>query len=258
MGGDRERMLHTTLKQKQWQLYLLGYLDKPEEIDGIWGPKSEAATLEFQKGNFPEKSAWDGIFGPVTEEKSREIIGKIQEAAAAYSGISLIKDGLAGPGTLAAVKTFQQGAGFPVTGIADEKTCRELLRKTEKDEEKGTGTFWDHIVYFTREEFRCRCGGVYCSGFPAEMQEQVVKIADAARKHFGRSGHVVSGLRCPRWNAIQGGVENSQHMAGEAVDFRIEGVTADALLEFIETMPHRYAYKINGTNVHVDIPKRAG
>lgn len=222
MGGDRERMLHTTLKQKQWQLYLLGYLDKPEEIDGIWGPKSEAATLEFQKGNFPEKSTWDGIFGPMTEEKSREIIGKIQEAAEAYSGISLIKDGLAGPATLAAVKTFQQGAGFPVTGIADEKTCRELLRKMEKADEKGTGTFWDRIVYFTREEFRCQCGGKYCNGFPVEPDETMVRTVDEIRRRLGVPVRIVdaggSGVRCKVHNTAVGGASNSLHMYGRAAD----------------------------------------
>ena len=56
-------------KQKQWQLYLLGYLSDTDEIDGIWGKKSKAATLKFQTAHFPEKCAWDGIFGPNTEEK---------------------------------------------------------------------------------------------------------------------------------------------------------------------------------------------
>ena len=35
-----------TTKQKQWQLYYLGYYGG--EIDGIWGAGSKAATVSFQ------------------------------------------------------------------------------------------------------------------------------------------------------------------------------------------------------------------
>lgn len=109
--------------------------------------------------------------------------------------------------------------------------------------------------YFPREDFRCKCGGKYCNGFPAEPQPGMVYLADAAREYFGRPGRIVSGLRCPEWNRIQGGTQNSQHMYGEAVDLRIDGVSADQLLAFINRQPGvRYAYAINSTNVHVGIP----
>lgn len=125
----------------------------------------------------------------------------------------------------------------------------------EKDE---TEDFWEEIQYFSREEFKCKCGGKYCNGYPAEMKREVVVLADRARKYFGRPGHVVSGLRCARHNANSGGVSNSQHMYGEAIDLYIEGTTADQLLAFIRQQPElRYAYKINSTNVHFDVPKGA-
>ena len=38
-----------TIKQKQWQLYYLGYYGG--EIDGIWGAGSKADTVSFQKDN---------------------------------------------------------------------------------------------------------------------------------------------------------------------------------------------------------------
>lgn len=251
-----------TVKQKQWQLYLLGYLNDRKEIDGLWGPRSREATLAFQKAYFPDKIAWDGIFGPSTEAKSREIIDNIQDAVTAYTGITLINDGLAGQRTMDAVKDYQKAMGLSVTGIVDKETYAELCQwtgpapdKNVGDKASPAGTFWDEIEFFTEEEFKCKCGGRYCSGYPARMREEVVRICDNARRHFGKRGSIVSGLRCQIWNSSQGGVANSQHMYGEAVDLRIDGVSADKLLAFIKTQPHRYAYKINGTNVHVDVPK---
>jgi len=174
-------------------------------------------------------------------------------------------DGDWGTRSETAAKSFQKDHGLQADGIFGDATAKAARAavangcfKTAQLPDTGSGktrTFWDGIKFFTREEFRCKCGGKYCNGFPAEPQEAMVRIADAARHYFGRPGHVVSGLRCKNWNAIQGGVENSQHLYGEAVDLRIDGITADQLMTFIKTQPHRYVYKINGTNVHVDIPK---
>ena len=257
-----------TIKQTQWQLYLLGYLPRLEDIDGIWGQQSEAATLAFQKDHFPDSIAHDGIFGPSTEAKSREIIDNIQDVVTAYVGTPLVNDGLAGWRTMEAVGMYQEAMGLPKTGIVDKDTYAEILQwvgpgpdrvigaeNAPTEESSATGTFWDEIEFFTEGEFRCKCGG-HCNGYPAQMREEVVRICDAARKHFGRPGHIISGLRCQIHNANEGGVANSQHMYGEACDLMIEGVSSDQLLAFILAQPGvRYAYKINGTNVHFDIPK---
>lgn len=174
-----------------------------------------------------------------------------------YNGIP---DGGFGPLTREAVTNFQRAFGLKVDGDPGPETQKALTHAVaygmpERKEPEPTADWWDEIEYFTREEFRCKCAGRYCDGYPAEMQEKVVRIADAARKHFGRPAHVVSGLRCQEWNRLQGGVWNSQHRYGEAIDLRIDGVAADDLMAFVETQPIRYAYKINGTNVHFDIPE---
>lgn len=130
------------------------------------------------------------------------------------------------------------------------------LFKTEpvKDE---TGTFWDEIEYFKQEEFKCKCGGKYCNGYPAEPDERMVRIADQLRKNLGVPITIVSGLRCKTWNAIQGGVANSQHMYGEAADIYARGVSrsrVEAELDKIGGV--RYHYAIAGSNnVHFDVPK---
>lgn len=119
------------------------------------------------------------------------------------------------------------------------------------------GSFWDEITYFKREEFRCKCGGKYCNGFPAEPKETLVRIADQLRKNLGVPITVVSGLRCEIWNSIQGGVSNSQHMYGEAADIYAQGISqADVEAELDAIGGVRYHYPISGSsNVHFDVPK---
>lgn len=130
------------------------------------------------------------------------------------------------------------------------------LFKTEPVKEE-TGTFWDEIEYFTPDEFKCKCGGKYCNGFPSEPDERMVRIADQLRKNLGVPITIVSGLRCKTWNAIQGGVSNSQHMYGEAADIYAKGVSqsrVEAELDKIGGV--RYHYPITGSsNVHFDVPK---
>lgn len=256
-----------TVKQAQWQLLFLDYYDGA--VDGIWGPKSKAATLQFQKEFFEDDIAHDGKFGASTAAKTQEVVDRIQEILQTVVP-ELVDDGLAGPRTVAALQAYQKTKGLSQTGRVDDATWDALMEEspnlpdrepvpevdTPAEDSTTVVTFWPGIVYFKREEMRCKCGGRYCNGFPAEPQELLMELADRAREHFGRPAHVVSGLRCQRWNQIQGGVANSQHMYGEAMDIYIEGITADQLLAWMQKQPEvRYCYKINSTNVHFDIPK---
>lgn len=252
-----------TNKQKQWQLFYLGYYgETTDDIDGLWGPKSESATKTFQQAVGIKD---DGIFGDHTRDKTMEMVDAIQDIVAPYAKKPLVNDGLAGPSTMAATVWYQKETGLTPDGIAGDITRRYISTdesikpippKDSAPSKSTSGTFWDGIKYFTREECRCKCGGRYCNGYPAEMREEVMRIADAAREHFGAPAHVVSALRCQRHNANEGGVANSQHMYGEAMDIRVDGVSSEELYQFIRKQPGvRYAYKINSTNVHFDIPK---
>lgn len=130
------------------------------------------------------------------------------------------------------------------------------LFKSEPVKDK-TGTFWDEIEYFDRSEFKCQCGGKYCNGYPAEPDERMVRIADQLRKNLGVPIVIVSGLRDRTWNAIQGGVSNSQHMYGEAADIYARGVSpsrVEAELDKIGGVRYHYAIK-GSSNVHFDVPK---
>ena len=60
-----------TLKQKQALLAYLGYYDGP--LDGLWGEKSQRATIDFQRYYMAQEDV-DGIFGAATENRILEVI----------------------------------------------------------------------------------------------------------------------------------------------------------------------------------------
>lgn len=138
-------------------------------------------------------------------------------------------DGIWGTLSKAAMDAFVadfKGLDVPNTPkSAPEKALKHAvaydLFKTEpvKDE---TGTFWDEIEYFTREEFRCQCKGKYCNGFPEEPEEELVRTCNEIRRRLGVPVSIVdaggSGVRCPQHNANVGGVVNSNHLYGKAAD----------------------------------------
>lgn len=256
-----------TIRQEQWQLYFLGCfpsdLEQRKAVDGIWGPLSEEATRNFQKAF---GIAETGEFDAATEQKSMETVDAIQDVVSRYAPVPLDQRfwGLAGTKTMDATRDYQHAMGLPETGIADAQTRCVILQQEGPEpqpelQEPDTGTFWDDIKWFTREEFRCKCKGKYCGGFPAEPKEQLVRIANQLRENLGVPVKVVSGLRCQRWNAIQKGVANSQHMYGEAVDIYAKGKTqAQVERELDRIGGVRYHYAISGSsNVHFDIPKGA-
>ena len=240
-----------TIKQRQWQLYFLGYYDG--KIDGIWGDKSRNATKQFQA----DYGLWaDAIFGYSAEAKSSDVIKKIQKI------IGAAVDGLAGEETKTATAKYQKANGLSATGIADKATRAKMgvdepqsATSTNKTESTAkSGDFWDEIKHFKKSEIKCHCGGKYCSGYPAEPQEKLIRAADKVREHFGKPMSVSSGVRCSRHNSAVGGVSNSRHLSGKAMDFCVSGLPASLVLPYVQSLSGiRYAYAINNNYVHMDI-----
>lgn len=165
-------------------------------------------------------------------------------------------DGVWGSLSSAAASRFQQDhGGLDVDGVPGAETQAALkLAVMEGMPERQEETYWDHIRYWTREEFRCRCGGKYCSGFPAEPDRTLVELVDDLRAAAGKPGIPSSGLRCTVWNQIQGGVADSRHLTGKALDFSVEGMSGSRLLALAQKDSRtRYAYVIDGGWVHVDV-----
>lgn len=184
----------------------------------------------------------------------------------AYLGYYVLNvDGDWGAGSKAACTAFQRDVGITPDGYGGPETDKALRYAVGNDLQKPepvvedinvptTGTFWDEIEFFDREEFRCKCGGKYCNGFPAEPHEATVRFADAIRKRIGKPIPVNSGLRCPTWNQIQGGVYNSNHMAGGAVDLGCPfGVSPSEMWDAATAvMGQTGGLGIYGWGIHID------
>lgn len=196
--------------------HLLAYLGLYKaDIDGSYGPATKQATLDFQ--NARDIKPADGLFGPVVEKDILKVIG---------SGIKSI-----------IVKA-------PVTNTTTTTTINTS---------KNTGVFAG-IKYFIFEEFKCKCGGRYCNGKPAEMSSTLLKVADRMREYFNAPVTVTSGLRCTKHNANEGGVSNSRHLYGKAMDFAVKGKNSTQILAWVNKQPEiRYAYAVNGNVVHMDV-----
>ena len=187
-----------TIRQRQWQLYYLGYYNGG--IDGSWGSLAKAAAIRFQKDNGLDA---DGIFGTLTAAKSIVVIKMLQKEIT--DGKTAI-DGLAGLETKDLTAQWQRENGLTADGIAGPVTRGKILKQSESEAE----AWWHGIQHFSRKEFACKCGR-YCDGYPAQMQREIVELPEKARVELKGAGLVSSGLRCVRHNANVGGVSNSRH-----------------------------------------------
>jgi hypothetical protein len=144
------------------------------------------------------------------------------------------------------------GVWGPKSQEAADRFLRDFTGETPPEED---GSFWDRVQFFTADEVCCKCGGKYCGGFTHAVQPLLMEIADRARRWSGHPIVIVSGLRCDTWNELQGGVENSQHKFGEALDVYFCGVTPEEALAWLQSQSDvRYAYRIPGSdNIHFDI-----
>lgn len=109
---------------------------------------------------------------------------------------------------------------------------------------------WDTVRYFSPGEFSCKCG----CGCDTQADPRLLRLADTVRSHFNAPCIVSSGIRCKSHNQKVGGVADSRHLSGKAMDFRIKGKTALETLSFVQSLPGvRYAYAIDKNYVHMDV-----
>ena len=101
--------------------------------------------------------------------------------------------------------------------------------------------------HFTQREFTCKCG---CGQTKVNM-ELVIKLEEL-RKQLGLPIIITSGYRCPKHNKEVGGVEDSQHLYGNAADIKVKRVTPEMVGIFAEDVGFSYV-KVYRSWVHVDV-----
>ena len=154
-------------------------------------------------------------------------------------------DGIWGPKSAQAEEAFRQKQSLSPSDPLEPALLDALTAPSDD--------WWDTIPHFRRAEFACKCGR-YCDGFPAEPDRTLVEAAESLRTHFAAPAIISSGLRCQNHNKNVGGVSNSRHLSGKAVDIRVTGHTSRELLSYVQTLPQiRYAYAINDTHIHMDV-----
>lgn len=182
-------------------------------------------------------------------------------------------DGEWGPRSHAATEAFQRQHNLDVDGIFGPVTEKQALEAVyngefapEPPREKPNGgaaagapAWWAEIKYFRRDEpyIACSCGK--CGGFPVEPSEKLMRLADKVREHEGIPGVPTSTVRCKDHNAAVGGVYNSRHLLGNAMDIFFPGVDPLAVDAYLAKCPEcAYHYpirrdgKLTGA-VHMDV-----
>lgn len=71
-----------------------------------------------------------------------------------------------------------------------------------------------------------------CKKVVEKLQKLCQSVLEVVRAKVGKPVTILSGYRCPRWNAKVGGVQRSRHMNGEASDIFVADTDLRALLEW--------------------------
>lgn len=87
------------------------------------------------------------------------------------------------------------------------------------------------------------------------LTDLCIKILEPIRLIFNKPVIINSGFRCIEVNKLVGGKSNSQHLLGEAVDFKIKGENVVDVFNEIQKTDLMYGQLINEYNkwIHVSL-----
>lgn len=102
--------------------------------------------------------------------------------------------------------------------------------------------------HFDSVEFECPCCGI---NYTIDDLEYIVSALEKMRKDIGFPIIITSGRRCPDHNYSVGGVCNSQHLIGVAVD-----ITSNVTPSSLAILAYHYGFRYIGIGsdfVHLDM-----
>lgn len=162
----------------------------------------------------------DGKWGINTNKRALSNIRAVQNRLN-VNGARIKVDGIVGPNTIKAIKSFQRNNNLKITGSINKNTYSKLFVQIKE------GYVSEHFV---KAEFKCGCGGRWCNGYNGrKVSKELLDVLEAIRYKFGKPVLITSGIRCQKYNdSLRGSIKNSVHRTGGAADIYIAGVTDTA------------------------------
>lgn len=219
------------------------------KIDGKAGSATKKAVKKFQK---LQGLTQDGKYGTKTNASLVAIVKRIQ------SIVGVTQDGVCGPNTVAAIKRKQKAWGLTQDGICGPKFWAKANGSSTSASTASGGA----SAHFKKSEFKCKCGGKYCNGYPAgDTSAKLLNILEKIRAYYGKPVNIRSGQRCKKHNANIGGNANSSHKKGKAADIYIKGICDTAVgRKKVVALAYKYGAKYSyantkqmGTSVHINV-----
>ena len=106
--------------------------------------------------------------------------------------------------------------------------------------------------HFSAGELMCPCCGVGAD----KMSPSMLQMAEEIRAENGNKPMIVSSAyRCAKHNAEVGGVANSHHLYGQAMDVHINGVPSSTIVSQAKRRGIPDAYTMNANWAHISVSK---
>lgn len=113
---------------------------------------------------------------------------------------------------------------------------------------------WKYFKNFSKGEFKCKCKGKGCNGYPSKIHMRTVMLAQYIRNRINAPFGLTSGLRCKLHNKNVGGVEKSKHLEGRALDGWGKNKKPADLMKIAKEVPFlNYTYQCGSSEIHTDI-----
>jgi uncharacterized protein YcbK (DUF882 family) len=103
------------------------------------------------------------------------------------------------------------------------------------------------MKYFQLSEFACKCGCGY-----NVIDFALVHELDEIRRIYGRPMIIASGCRCAKHNEAEGGVSESAHTKGLAVDIECKN-SRDRYDMLLPLLSRFFRVGIGKTFIHIDV-----
>lgn len=222
-------MLYTVLNQ-QYYCNICNY--GAPALDNIPGPDTSWCINIARLANCLPAGPW----GEDIENCAIEQVSRYQERWQEL-GYILDADGIAGPITYRVAIAWQRDNGLNGDGIIGLLSYPLLF----SSDARGPDTVLE-LPNFGPDEFACACG---CGGdVDSTLKTAIQQVRDALSAEMGHDCpiYITSGFRCPAENYRQGGVPDSLHQYGQAVDFYTPGMSG-GMIDRIVNICHNHGLR---------------